>query len=224
MLAPAPPATRPVQHYAIADVQADPGSELVTAIVEALDDYAIFMLDASGMVVTWNAGVQRIKGYRADEIVGRDFSVFFTDDDVREGKPLQLLKQAATDGRASDDGWRVRKDGSRFWASVVITALYDDRGEVRGYVKVTRDETDRRAAEQTARELERFRERDALGQDLSSAVINRIFNAGLIAEGLRTLSSDPVLHRHVDAVVEELDGAINELRSVLFGQPDNDKL
>src|SRR5690349_13864831 len=109
--------------YAMTDVPAEPDPELVAAIIEAVDDYAIFMLDASGVVVTWNAGVGHIKGYMADEIVGRDFSVFFTDDDVRDGKPLQLLKQAASDGRAFDDGWRVRKDGSRFWASVVITAL-----------------------------------------------------------------------------------------------------
>jgi PAS domain S-box-containing protein len=207
----------------MADVPAQPDPELVSAIVEAVDDYAIFMLDTSGMVVTWNAGVRRIKGYAADEIVGRDFSAFFTDDDVRAGKPLQLLKQAASDGRASDDGWRVRKDGSHFWASVVITALYDERGQVQGYVKVTRDETDRRAAEQTARELERFQDRDALGQDLSNAVINRIFTAGLIVEGLRNLSPDPLLHQQVDAVVEELDAAINELRYVLFGQHGDHK-
>jgi hypothetical protein len=105
----------------------------------------------------------------------------------------------------------------------VITALYDERGQVRGYVKVTRDETDRRAAEQTARELERFQDRDALGQDLSNAVINRIFTAGLIVEGLRNLSPDPLLHQQVDAVVEELDAAINELRSVLFGQHGDHK-
>ena len=113
---------------------------------------------------------------------------------------------------------RVRKDGSRFWANVVITALYDRDGQVRGYLKVTRDDTDRRQAEQLARELERLQDREVLGQELSTAVINRVFNAGLMVEGLRSLSSDPLVHQRIDALVEELDAAINDLRSVLFSQ------
>ena len=193
-------------------------ADLVAAIVETVDDYAIFMLDAAGVVVTWNAGVRRIKGYAADEIVGRQYSVFFTDEDTRAGKPRELLERAEADGRVSEEGWRVRKDGSRFWANVVITALYDPDGQVRGYLKVTRDDTDRREAEQLARELERFQDREVLGRELSTAVINRIFSAGLMVEGLRGLSSDPVVHQRVDALVEELDAAINDLRSVLFSQ------
>lgn len=199
-------------------------SDLVAAIVETVDDYAIFMLDGTGVVVTWNAGVRRIKGYTADDIVGQHFSTFFTDEDVNAGKPRQLLTRAEADGRVSDEGWRVRKDGSRFWANVVITALYDDDGQVQGYLKVTRDDTARREGEQIAHELERLQDREALGRDLNSAVINRIFNAGLIVEGLRGLSPDPLLHQRVDALVEELDAAINDLRSVLFEQDEGDNL
>src|SRR4051812_15009667 len=92
-------------------------------LVESVRDYAIFILDPSGRVKTWNAGAERIKGYRADEILGEHFFIFYTAEDVRSGKPQMELEVAAREGRFEDEGWRVRKDGSRFWANVVITAL-----------------------------------------------------------------------------------------------------
>ena len=117
-------------------------------MVKHVKDYAIFMLDAEGHVATWNAGAERIKGYRADEIIGRHFSCFYTPDDVQAGKPEQLLKEAETKGRCEEEGWRVRKDGAQFWANVVFTALRDQHGTLLGFTKVTRDITERKRAEQ----------------------------------------------------------------------------
>jgi hypothetical protein len=117
-------------------------------LVESIKDYAIFMLDADGRVATWNAGAQRIKGYAAHEIIGRHFSVFYSDEQARAGKCDHELRAAARDGRFEDEGWRQRKDGTRFWANVVITALRDPSGALIGYAKVTRDLTERRQLEE----------------------------------------------------------------------------
>ncbi len=117
-------------------------------LVASVLDYAIFMLDPLGNVATWNAGAERIKGYRADEIVGQHFSLFYSEDDIRSGKPARKLELAAREGHVEDEGWRLRKDGTPFWANVVITALRDERGELVGFAKMTRDLTERRRAEE----------------------------------------------------------------------------
>ena len=127
-------------------------------LVSNVIDYAIFMLDPTGCIVTWNEGAQRIKGYSANDIVGRHFSVFYPPEQVAAGKPDWELEVARREGRYEEDGWRVRKDGSRFWASVVITALRDETGRLRGFGKVTRDLTERHIAEL---EREAAREREA---------------------------------------------------------------
>jgi PAS domain S-box-containing protein len=111
-------------------------------------DYAIFKLDPDGTVATWNAGAERIKGYRADEIVGQHFSRFYPEEDVRAGKCEMELSEATREGRFEDEGWRLRKDGTRFWANVVITALRGTDGKLVGFAKVTRDLTERRKLEQ----------------------------------------------------------------------------
>jgi PAS domain S-box-containing protein len=118
------------------------------SIVESVRDYAIYHLDREGHVMTWNPGVERIKGFTADEIVGAHFSRFFTHEDIERGKPADLLRLAAARGRYEDEGWRVRKDGSRFWADSILSAILDDTGQVIGYAKVTRDFTDRKRAEE----------------------------------------------------------------------------
>jgi PAS domain S-box-containing protein len=115
-------------------------------LVEAVQDYAIFMLDPEGRVSTWNAGAQRIKGYRSDEIIGQNFRVFYPEDVQVTGHPEHELEVARSRGQYEEEGWRIRKDGSRFWASVVITAVHDARGELIGFAKVTRDMTERRRA------------------------------------------------------------------------------
>lgn len=117
-------------------------------LVESVADYAIYMLDPKGNITSWNTGAERIKGYRADEIIGRNFSCFFPDEDVHASKPEHELEAAATAGRFEDEAWRVRKDGSRFWASVVLTRLVDRDGKLLGFAKVTRDLTEHRRAEE----------------------------------------------------------------------------
>jgi PAS domain S-box-containing protein len=117
-------------------------------LVEAVQDYAIFMLDPQGNVSSWNKGAERLKGYRAPEIVGRHFSCFYPEEDLRNGKPQWELTMAEKDGRFEDEGWRIRKDGSRFWANVIITAVRDESGKLLGFGKVTRDFTERMKTEQ----------------------------------------------------------------------------
>jgi formate hydrogenlyase transcriptional activator len=119
-------------------------------LVDSISDYAIFMLDKDGFVMTWNPGAERIKGYTAAEIVGRSFSQLFTREDIERGKPAELLRVAAQQGRVESEGWRVRKDGTRFWADAILTAIRSESGELVGYAKVTRDRTDHKRAEEAA--------------------------------------------------------------------------
>jgi PAS domain S-box-containing protein len=135
------------------------GSGQVTAeqfqlLVEEIKDYAIFLLDLDGRVVSWNAGAERIKGYVAAEILGEHFARFYEPDQARAGRPAQALAKAAREGRYQDRGWRVRKDGSRFFAHVTITALFDGQGQLRGFAKITQDVTAEQEAERTLRERE----------------------------------------------------------------------
>lgn len=125
------------------------------ALVDAITDYAIFRLDARGYIATWNAGACRVKGYTAEEAIGVHFSVFYTPEDRASGKPERILEIVRTQGRYEEEGWRVRKDGTRLWAGVVLTPLLDEAGSVRGFAKVTRDLTARREAEEVERQLGR---------------------------------------------------------------------
>jgi PAS domain S-box-containing protein len=132
--------------------------ERVRLLVESVQDYAIFLLDPEGRVATWNAGAQRIKGYRAQEIIGRSFTTFYPQEALDRNWPAIELEHAKRLGRFEDEGWRLRKDGSRFWANVIITALRDSEGRLRGFAKITRDLTERRAQEERLRQSEeRFR-------------------------------------------------------------------
>jgi PAS domain S-box-containing protein len=124
-------------------------------LVEAVQDYAIFILDTEGRVTTWNRGAERIKGYQASEILGKHFSRFYPEEDLQSGKPQRALEIAAREGRLEDEGWRVRKDGTKFWANVIITALRDAKGQLYGYGKVTRDVTERMLLEQVRQESQR---------------------------------------------------------------------
>jgi len=125
-------------------------------LVKSVIDYAIFMLDADGNVATWNEGAARIKGYAAPEIIGRHFSQFYTDEDRAAGLPQSALAAARAEGRWENEGWRLRKDGTRFWASVIIDAIREN-GEIVGFAKITRDVTEKRAAEEHLRQVERLK-------------------------------------------------------------------
>lgn len=132
---------------ALATAQRDQSEERFRLMVEGVRDYAIFMLDPRGFVTTWNAGAEVIKGYRREEIIGRHFSCFYSQTEVGAGKCERELATAVREGRFEEEGWRVRKDGSRFWASVVLTAIRDAQGQLRGFAKVTRDLSERRRSE-----------------------------------------------------------------------------
>jgi len=180
--------------------------ERLRLLVGSVRDYAIYMVDPAGYVGSWNAGAERIKGYAPAEILGQHFARFFTPEDVAAGRPAAVLHAAATEERYEEENWRVRKDGSRFWADVVITALRDDRGKLLGFAKVTRDLTERRRAEQALRASEeRFRILAATANDaiLSADRHGNItyFNPG--AERIFGFASDEVIGRSLTALMPE---------------------
>jgi len=142
-------------------------------LVEGVRDYALCMLDATGHVASWNAGAEQITGHRAEEIIGRHFSHFYPAEEVKRGTPSHHLLVSAAEGRVEDEGWRVRKDGSRFWANVIITALCDEQGKLHGFAKVTRDITARRRLEKEILEIS-DREQHRIGQDLHDDLCQRL--------------------------------------------------
>lgn len=142
-------------------------------LIEAVTDYAIYSLDPKGIITSWNTGAERIKGYTTDEILGRHFSTFYTPEDAAAGMPAYVLRQAAENGHYEGEGWRVRKDGTRFWSSVVVTAIRDEAGELVGFSKITRDVSDRKklldTIQQHAEELElRVAEREQTNAELEA--------------------------------------------------------
>jgi len=147
-----------------ADMALHRSEERFRLLVESLPDCAVFMLDTEGCVSSWNTGAKRIKGYSASEILGKHYSCFYPEDRVRAGQPELQLKKAALEGRLEDEGWRVRKDGSKFWANVLIAAIRDEEGKLLGFSKVTRDFTERRRAQEALRQA---------NQDLQKEVLER---------------------------------------------------
>jgi PAS domain S-box-containing protein len=129
----------------------DEAGDLLDLLIEQVVDYAIFALDVKGNVASWNLGAQRIKGYAPVEIIGRPYELFFSEEDRAAEKPRLILAHARAHGRYYEEAWRVRKDGSRFWASICVTALHDAGGRLRGFAKITRDLSERRRAEEEAR-------------------------------------------------------------------------
>jgi len=180
-------------------------------LVESVRDYAIFMLDERGYVSTWNVGAQRIKGYQADEIIGQHFSRFYPEDDIRAGKCEMELEVAIAEGRFEDEGWRVRKDGSRFWANVVITALFNSTtGKHVGFAKVTRDLTERRAAEEQRLRLgklaqERILALGELSEALASASSTNEVALAVIDKGMRIAHADTCTLYLLDDTTQTLD-------------------
>jgi len=164
----------PTKHHSTGE-----NDEIFKLVVESVVDYAIFVLDADGRVATWNAGAERIKGYRADEIVGRHFLVFYPPEEVDAGLPQRELQEAATSGRVEKQGWRLRKDGSRFWALVVLTSLRGEHGELRGFAKVTRDLTEQRQHEENERRLAEVNMRRQHALEINDDVVQGLAVADL---------------------------------------------
>jgi len=143
--------------------------ECLRLLIENVREYAIFQLDPKGHIVSWNAGAERMKGYRAKEVLGKYIALFYDQSDAQNRKPEHNLTLAAQRGECKDEGWRVRKDGSRFWASVLITALRDGNGDLRGFIKITRDVTDRRTREEILKEAKEELERHV--QERAAALV-----------------------------------------------------
>jgi PAS domain S-box-containing protein len=205
--------------------------ERLRLMIETVQDYAIFMLDPLGNAASWNSGAQNIKGYSSNEIIGRHFSLFYTPEDVATGKPREEFATANACGRVEDEGWRVRRDRSRFWANVMITAVHDEVGTLRGFAKITRDMTERtqlieleRSRElamqfQSTREDEQRRIarelHDDLGQQLTALKMGTaLLEGNLIAsDGARHLASQTHdLQKEIDSMMASIRRIASDLR------------
>src|SRR5579871_5540244 len=159
-------------------------------LVNQITDYAIFLLTPTGEVATWNPGAERIKGFAPSDIIGKHFRTFYSREEQLAQKPEYELRVAAATGRFEDEGWRIRKDGSRFWANVIITAIHDANGELLGFGKVTRDLTERKTAEEQARRLSQTvmrlqdEERGRLGRELHDTVGQYLAAVNMSLQGL----------------------------------------
>jgi formate hydrogenlyase transcriptional activator len=176
------------------------------AFIEAVKDYAIFMLDPAGNVITWNEGAERIKGYKREEIIGQHLSRFYPPEDVQSGKPTKELKAATETGRAEDEGWRLRKDGTKFWANTVITAIRDNNGQLLGFIKVTRDFTERNRMEEAMRvSEERFRSLFELSPDaiVTSAPDGTIHEINARVEDFFGYTRGELIGQSIDVLVPE---------------------
>jgi len=213
---------------------ADPTDEQFRLLVESVSDYAIYVLDATGRVASWNAGAQRIKGYLAAEVIGRHFSLFYPPEERAAGAPERALRAAEAEGRFRAEGWRVRKDGSRFWADVVVTCLRDQGGAMRGFAKVTRDMTERRQvleqlqaltrrlvrAEESERKRIAQELHDRAGQSLSALNINldivlAAAGPGLSAELRARLRDSLAL---VEGTLQAVENVMADLRPPLLDE------
>ena len=178
--------------------------ENLRLLVDGVKDYAIFRLDTDGCVTSWNPGAERIKGYSTEEIIGRHYSCFYTSEDIKQGKPQDKLKLAATQGRSEDEGWRVRKDGSQFWANVIITALEDEGGRLRGFANVTRDFTDRKRAE------------EALMLEITNVLVSKLDIRDLLA-AISTSLSRVKPYEYANLALQ--DPSTKQLRVLPLGSP-----
>ncbi len=189
-------------------------------LVDGVIDYAICMLDPSGVVTNWNAGAERLTGYSADEIIGQHFSKFYTKEDRATGLPARVLDQAARHGRYEAEGWRLRKDGSRFCASVVVDAIYNTRGALEGFAKVTRDITERQSAHKTLRDSERqFR---LLVSNVTDYALYMLDPNGIItswnagAQRIKGYSADEIIGQHFSRFYTERDRAAGAPSRALY--------
>jgi PAS domain S-box-containing protein len=188
-------------------------------LIEAVTDYAIYMLDAGGIVTSWNPGAQRFKGYLPSEIIGQHFSRFYTEEDRARGIPALALETAARTGKFENEGWRVRKDGSRFWAYVVIDPIRDGAGDVVGYAKITRDLSERKAAEDALKQSQQqFR---LLVQGVSDYAIymldldGRVTNWNLGAHRIKGYAADEIIGAHFSTFYTEEDRAAGDPQKML---------
>lgn len=197
---------------------ADQVSRQFRMLVDEVEDYAIYQLDPEGRVMSWNKGAERIKGYRAKEIIGKHFSVFSTPEDIERGKPAQELQIAAEKGRFEDESWRVCKGGDRIWANVVITALRDENGKLFGFSKITRDLTERKKLEEELRQAsaaleQKVQERTAELAKVNASLQGELQGRKQAQEAIRALST-PVLPLRDRLLILPIIGIIDSQRAL----------
>jgi len=195
-------------------------SQYAQSLISAITEYAILMLDPEGRITSWNAGAERIKGYRAEEIIGRHFSCFYLAEAVERGFPQEELRRAQEDGRFEDEGWRLRKDGSRFWANVVITPICDEQGKLQGFAKISRDLTERRQMEQALRDSERLNRILASATDAIVTVdaSQRIVFFNNSAEKIFGYTAVDVIGKPLDLLIPEAYRGIHSSHILAFAQ------
>jgi PAS domain S-box-containing protein len=186
--------------------------ELYKLLVDSVQDYAIFYMDTEGFIKTWNKGAQKAKGYTASEIVGRHFSVFYPLKDIEKNKPQRELEIARKNGRVEDEGWRIRKDGTRFWANVVITALYDNNKELVGFAKVTRDLTQRKEDEDKLRNSNIALKQQQ--QELQALNTSKDDFISLASHQLRTPATG--VKQYIGMLIEGFSGALEANQQALL--------
>jgi len=187
------------------------GDDIFRLLVENVKEYAIFALDAAGNVATWNAGAERMKGYTAEQIIGQPYEIFFPPEAAEEGRPRRLLALAREEGQVEDEGWRVRRDGSRFWADALLTALRDEQGELIGYAKVTRDLTDRKQQQEHERQL------------IDERVARRAAEEAQVAAERRAREEKALREvAHALAGAESIDTALGRLAELAISMVDAD--
>lgn len=213
-----------LQRSAPTDRELEQSEERFRLLVESVVDYAIFMLDPNGVIQTWNAGAERLKGYTQDEIVGQHYSTFYPETDREAGLPDELLASAKEQGSVTHSGWRVRKDGTRFWATVVITALWEEDGSLAGFAKVTRDMTDshrsteaREAALAQERQMvEHLEEVDAWRRDFVGSITHDLRSPLTSILGFtRTLLDEPVDEEEQRLFLERILSNAHSLQELL---------
>jgi PAS domain S-box-containing protein len=204
-------------------------AEQFRLLVEGVQDYAIYMLSSQGVVTTWNSGAQRIKGYEAQEIIGKHFSCFYRPEDIKAGKPNASLEAAAAKGKYEEENLRVRKDGSAFWANVLITALYDTGGRLYGFAKVVRDITDRKETDRRLRERERLAilgtTAAVFAHEIGNPLNGLSTSLQLVSKRIAGSVHDPLVEETLEIARQELQrltALLNDYRS--FARPQKIKI
>lgn len=183
----------------------------------AVTDYAFIVLDLDGRIRTWDTGARLTTGHEADEIVGCELAVLYPAEYAAAGRPGQALKTALQTGSCEEETWRVRRDGERYWASVVITPIRDHDGSAVGYVEVSRDMTERTSADESTSRRRLLEQRHELAARLATDVVGSLFAIGMALQSAASMAADPKLARRLDVAVGELEAVILTLRREIFG-------